>query len=247
MNLEEIPPTELFKFLNQVDLCVLKLVNKRFNSMYSSLCDKIKQFSETRANYLFMQFRICAEESKDVQIDYSINSSVEKYINLHSEKLYHRKMDFSMITDLIHLIQFPVKLGDVIRFKDACAGVMTLFVIRKEDAPEFQQFDIYQLFDNLYLCHCIGLIPFQCISPYHWTNYSIVNDILLPFNYVYFYYNEDNTVKYVEIDFKKFRFRLDCSDTFVFLTSPKYIAIRVVTYSGNGDSKRFRVDQIYSY
>ena len=205
MNLGTIPHKELAKYLNQIDLYNLILVNKILFQNYQSYLDKIKTFCSTRANCLSIYDFL--NDNYEYHVVYNFRNGTTDLIPPEEISLKYYESDLQTITHVMKKV--PLKEGDLIKFR------AVKNVISKNKSFGFEGLDKYNYSSYMLLNGSLVIIPYTifgytfCISKascsiYHWIDLFRILLIKIP------YVVQSHADKYIEIDSGDFYYRVKC-------------------------------------
>jgi len=222
MSLESIPPTELAKYLNQIDMRNLSLINKQLNQYYKSCLEEIKKYISTRANRLSIYF-INENNNSEYIVYYFhqtmtgkdlVNLILPRKFKVQNKNLIYMAGERALFRDIALFLAKKVKIkeGDIIEIIEDVSIISNTLIFDNSFTYiyEYTKGQLIKIGDN----H-VNLQPAKILletySIYHWS-WSL-NYVLYSVPNMYTFFDNDGNVIYVEINTGKFLFRVNCKKT----------------------------------
>jgi len=203
--MENIPISELVRYLNQVDIFNFVLINKNIHQLYQPYLNEFKAFYSTKANRLLIYV---SYKPLIYSVSYFFNQGFE-FHKMGDHFTYERKFEsqieaISKIIDQI-IPMVPIKDGDFVKcFSDIFGGtaedplLFTSYLYKTDKIKAVQNISnwgtTYEIYTKDYSIH-------------HWSN--VFNVIMFHSSLMVPYFESPNKLLYVEIDFGKYRLRIN--------------------------------------
>jgi len=205
--IESIPKDELAKYMNQVDLYNLVLLNKLLKQRYQPYLNKIKAFFSTRANCLSIYGYVDDNYKYEAAYTYRNGSTDLIEPGKYTITLY----EGAVLIAIKIMNEISVKVGDIIKFRN-------LENIKSaKDATDYSVFDyfryvIFFVSDDKSISVCyqnnaIFSISINDYSIYHWID--LLKSFILDIPYII----QSHSENYIEIDAGDFYYSIAYDNT----------------------------------